>query len=273
MMLVCVRMTNVLEATTFYIQGIVAHYIERGQEGRARLYCPDLSDVWATASSWCNLMEAIPSWQLSDSHEIMHTQRTCTCGHRCACPTILTCAGPWWQLHLKRTVAEGGLWCRMACFAWSRQVCTQRKRNCRHQQCEEQKQRYCIATEESEVQSLNWKGVCSVIPQLHVSGWSHLLCQHVIWHHLRQTQHNVQDPESLCSTVSWRDEDDRCVWVYKVQVCSYFKGFAKTLHIHLYSLCILHVLQNKITRAVTYGVCAQSWPSLVVNVQSGRGGM
>jgi len=28
----------------------------------------------------------------------------------------------------------------------------------------------------------------------------------------------LRDPESLCSTVSWRDEDDRCIWVYKIQV-------------------------------------------------------
>ena len=26
-----------------------------------------------------------------------------------------------------------------------------------------------------------------------------------------------RDPSSLCSTISWRDEEDRCVWVYKVQ--------------------------------------------------------
>jgi len=27
----------------------------------------------------------------------------------------------------------------------------------------------------------------------------------------------LKDPESLCSTVSWRDEDDRTIWVYKIQ--------------------------------------------------------
>lgn len=26
-----------------------------------------------------------------------------------------------------------------------------------------------------------------------------------------------KDPESLCSTISWRDEDDRIIWVYKIQ--------------------------------------------------------
>ncbi len=28
-----------------------------------------------------------------------------------------------------------------------------------------------------------------------------------------------RDPDSLCSTVSWRDEEDRVIWVYKIQVC------------------------------------------------------
>ncbi|KAF5841669.1 septin-like protein [Dunaliella salina] len=27
----------------------------------------------------------------------------------------------------------------------------------------------------------------------------------------------LKDPESLCSTVSWRDEEDRTIWVYKIQ--------------------------------------------------------
>ncbi|MEW5302830.1 MAG: hypothetical protein WDW36_005573 [Sanguina aurantia] len=26
-----------------------------------------------------------------------------------------------------------------------------------------------------------------------------------------------RDPESLCSTISWRDEEDRCIWVYRIQ--------------------------------------------------------
>ena len=28
----------------------------------------------------------------------------------------------------------------------------------------------------------------------------------------------VKDPESLCSTISWRDEEDRVIWIYKIQV-------------------------------------------------------
>ena len=28
----------------------------------------------------------------------------------------------------------------------------------------------------------------------------------------------LKDPDSLCSTVSWRDEEDRVIWVYKIQV-------------------------------------------------------
>lgn len=28
----------------------------------------------------------------------------------------------------------------------------------------------------------------------------------------------LKDPDALCSTVSWRDEEDRCIWVYKIQV-------------------------------------------------------
>ncbi len=27
-----------------------------------------------------------------------------------------------------------------------------------------------------------------------------------------------KDPDSLCSTISWRDEEDRVTWVYKIQV-------------------------------------------------------
>jgi hypothetical protein len=28
----------------------------------------------------------------------------------------------------------------------------------------------------------------------------------------------LRDPDSLCSTISWRDEEDRVIWVYKIQV-------------------------------------------------------
>lgn len=28
----------------------------------------------------------------------------------------------------------------------------------------------------------------------------------------------VKDPDSLCSTVTWKDEEDRTIWVYRVQV-------------------------------------------------------
>jgi ATPase subunit of ABC transporter with duplicated ATPase domains len=28
----------------------------------------------------------------------------------------------------------------------------------------------------------------------------------------------VKDPESLCSTVTWKDEEDRVIWVYRIQV-------------------------------------------------------
>ncbi|KAG2430508.1 hypothetical protein HXX76_010031 [Chlamydomonas incerta] len=31
------------------------------------------------------------------------------------------------------------------------------------------------------------------------------------------TEQFRRDPESLCSTVSWRDEEDRVIWVYKIQ--------------------------------------------------------
>ena len=27
-----------------------------------------------------------------------------------------------------------------------------------------------------------------------------------------------KDPDSLCTTISWRDEDDRTIWIYKIQV-------------------------------------------------------
>ncbi len=29
----------------------------------------------------------------------------------------------------------------------------------------------------------------------------------------------VKDPDSLCSTVTWKDEEDRVIWVYRIQVC------------------------------------------------------
>jgi septin 7 len=31
------------------------------------------------------------------------------------------------------------------------------------------------------------------------------------------TEQFVKDPESLCSTVTWKDEEDRVIWVYRVQ--------------------------------------------------------
>ena len=31
----------------------------------------------------------------------------------------------------------------------------------------------------------------------------------------------IKDPDSLCSTISWRDEEDRVMWVYKIQVGEY----------------------------------------------------
>ncbi len=32
------------------------------------------------------------------------------------------------------------------------------------------------------------------------------------------TEQFLKDPDSLCSTVSWRDDEDRVIWVYKIQV-------------------------------------------------------
>lgn len=32
------------------------------------------------------------------------------------------------------------------------------------------------------------------------------------------TDQFLKDPDSLCSTISWRDEEDRVIWVYKIQV-------------------------------------------------------
>ena len=32
------------------------------------------------------------------------------------------------------------------------------------------------------------------------------------------TSQFIKDPDSLCSTISWRDEEDRVIWVYKIQV-------------------------------------------------------
>lgn len=32
------------------------------------------------------------------------------------------------------------------------------------------------------------------------------------------TDQFIKDPDSLCSTISWRDEDDRIIWVYRMQV-------------------------------------------------------
>jgi hypothetical protein len=35
----------------------------------------------------------------------------------------------------------------------------------------------------------------------------------------------VKDPDSLCSTVTWKDEEDRVIWVYRIQVrlmCTHF---------------------------------------------------
>lgn len=29
----------------------------------------------------------------------------------------------------------------------------------------------------------------------------------------------LKDPDSLCSTVTWKDEEDRVIWVYRIQVC------------------------------------------------------
>ncbi len=38
------------------------------------------------------------------------------------------------------------------------------------------------------------------------------------------TEQFLKDPDSLCSTVSWRDEEDRVIWVYKVQVRAAWTG-------------------------------------------------
>mmetsp|Transcript_9217 Transcript_9217/g.19716 ORF Transcript_9217/g.19716 Transcript_9217/m.19716 type:complete len:478 (-) Transcript_9217:817-2250(-) len=41
--------------------------------------------------------------------------------------------------------------------------------------------------------------------------------QHVHDGSYTPTEQFRKDPESLCSTVSWRDEEDRIIWVYKIQ--------------------------------------------------------
>jgi hypothetical protein len=42
----------------------------------------------------------------------------------------------------------------------------------------------------------------------------------------------VKDPDSLCSTVTWKDEEDRVIWVYRIQVrllvCFVMLGQGKT---------------------------------------------
>lgn len=35
------------------------------------------------------------------------------------------------------------------------------------------------------------------------------------------TSQFVKDPDSLCSTVTWKDEEDRAIWVYRIQVRLY----------------------------------------------------
>ncbi len=32
------------------------------------------------------------------------------------------------------------------------------------------------------------------------------------------TEQFRRDPDSLCSQVTWRDEEDRVIWIYKIQV-------------------------------------------------------
>lgn len=32
------------------------------------------------------------------------------------------------------------------------------------------------------------------------------------------TSQFIKDPDSLCSTVTWKDEEDRVIWVYRIQV-------------------------------------------------------
>lgn len=41
------------------------------------------------------------------------------------------------------------------------------------------------------------------------------------------TEQFTKDPDSLCSTISWRDEDDRVIWVFKTQV-----------RVHACALCV-----------------------------------
>lgn len=42
------------------------------------------------------------------------------------------------------------------------------------------------------------------------------------------TEQFLKDPDSLCSTVSWRDDEDRVIWVYKIQDTP---GYGDDLHV------------------------------------------
>lgn len=38
----------------------------------------------------------------------------------------------------------------------------------------------------------------------------------------------LKDPDSLCSTVTWKDEEDRVIWVYRIQVGSRGSGWTES---------------------------------------------
>ena len=53
------------------------------------------------------------------------------------------------------------------------------------------------------------------------------------------TEQFVKDPESLCSTVTWKDEDDRVIWVYRIQdTPGYGDDLDVMNHINMISKCV-----------------------------------
>lgn len=56
------------------------------------------------------------------------------------------------------------------------------------------------------------------------------------------TEQFIKDPESLCSTISWRDEDDRVIWVYRMQDTP---GYGDTLDLNESISTVLDFVQEQ----------------------------
>lgn len=82
------------------------------------------------------------------------------------------------------------------------------------------------------------------------------------------TEQFVKDPESLCSTVTWKDEDDRVIWVYRIQdTPGYGDDLDVMNHINMIIKCVLGCV-----RGVAGWSCNAVWLQIwLEGLAAGRG--